>query len=275
MSLLRHSKRGILFLVVAVLFLMFVFPFWLIIINSFKTRLEVVSKPLSLPNHFNFDNYVSAINKMNFLHALGNSLLITTVSVVLIILLTSMLAYYLVRWKSRFSSITLMVLVASMIVPFQAIMIPFVTIYGQLGLLNSQWMLCFYYLGFGTPLAAFMYHGFIKGIPKDLEQAAYVDGATRIQVFIRIVFPILAPITTTIAILDVLWIWNDFLLPSLVLLGETNRTLPLSTFYFFGKYTSNYSEAMAALVLSIIPIMLFYLVVQRQIIKGVMDGAVK
>lgn len=275
MSLLKSARKTIAFLLVAALFVLYIFPFFLILTNSFKTRLKVVSSPLSLPTEFKLDNYVSAIRKMDFLHALGNSLMVTVVSVVVIIVMASMLAYYLVRWKSKFSSGVLMALVASMIVPFQSLMIPFVTIYGQLGLLNSKWMLCFYYLGFGIPLATFMYHGFIKGIPKDLEQAAFVDGASRIQVFTRVIFPILAPITTTIAILDVLWIWNDFLLPSLVLLSESNRTLPLSTFYFFGKYTSNYSEAMAALVLSIIPIILFYLAMQRHIIKGVMDGAVK
>ncbi|MBN2984687.1 MULTISPECIES: carbohydrate ABC transporter permease [Cohnella] len=275
MRLLKTIRSLTTFLLVLALFVLFIFPFALILINSFKTRLKVVSDPLSLPAEFNFDNYASAIRKMDFFHALGNSLLVTVVSVALIILTAAMLAYYLVRWKSKFSSGVLMALVASMIVPFQSLMIPFVTIYGELGLLNSKWMLCFYYAGFGIPLATFMYHGFIKGIPKDLELAAFVDGATRIQVFVRVVFPILAPITTTLAILDVLWIWNDFLLPSLVLLSDANRTLPLSTFYFFGKYTSNYSEAMAALVLSIIPIILFYLAMQRHIIKGVMDGAVK
>ncbi|WP_270166590.1 carbohydrate ABC transporter permease [Paenibacillus sp. SYP-B4298] len=275
MTLLRRSIGPLKFVCVSLLLLVYIFPFLLIVINAFKTRLKVVSHPLSLPESLSWDNFASAMSKMNFAHALGNSLLITIVSVVLIVALSSMLAYYLVRWKTRTNGIILMALVASMIVPFQALMIPFVTIYGQFGLLNSKWMLCFYYLGFGLSLAAFMYHGFIKGIPKDLEQAAYVDGASRLQVFARIIFPILAPITTTIAILDVLWIWNDFLLPSLVLLTEENRTLPLSTFYFFGKYTSNYSEAMAALVLSIIPIIIFYLAMQRQIIKGVIDGAVK
>lgn len=275
MRLRKNVGNVLLFVLLIVLFVLFIFPFVLILINSFKTRLKVVSSPLSMPESWNFDNYSSAIRKMDFLHALGNSLFVTVVSVSVIILMASMLAYYLVRWKSKFSSIALMALVASMIVPFQSIMIPFVTIFGQLELLNSRWMLCFYYVGFGIPLAAFMYHGFIKGIPKDLEQAAYVDGATRVQVYVRVVFPILAPITTTLAILDVLWIWNDFLLPSLVLLSDSTRTLPLSTFYFFGKYTSNYSEAMAALVLSIIPIIIFYLVMQRQIIKGVMEGSVK
>lgn len=275
MTLLQNTRKTVSFLLLSVMFVLYIVPFFLILLNSSKERLGVISSPLSLPEQFNLSSYINAFREMNFLSGFGNSLLITGVSVVLIIVFSSSLAYYLVRWKSRTNNVILLTLVASMIVPFQALMIPFVTIYGGLGMLNSPWSLCFFYLGFGVSLATFMYHGFVKGVPKDLEQAAFVDGATRLQVFTRVVFPILAPITTTIAILDVLWIWNDFLLPSLVLVSQDHRTLPLSTFYFFGTYTSNYNEAMAALVLSIIPIIAFYLAMQKKIINGVMEGAVK
>lgn len=264
-----------LWLLTAILFLFFVFPLFVVIINSFKGRMEILDNPLSLPDSWSFANYREAYNTMDFGHALLNSLIVTVLSVVVIIVFSSMLAYFLVRWKSRWSTLIYFALVASMIIPFQALMIPFVKIYGSLDLLNSKWSLIFFYLGFGLSLATFMYHGFIKNVPKELEEAAMIDGASRIRVFWSVVFPILKPITTTIAILDVLWIWNDFLLPSLVLISDENRTLPLSTFYFFGKYTSEYGLAMAALVLSIIPVIVFYLLMQRQIIKGVMDGAVK
>ncbi|AJY75941.1 carbohydrate ABC transporter permease [Paenibacillus beijingensis] len=275
MTLVQNTRKTVLFLLLSVMFVLYIVPFLLILLNSSKERLNVISSPLSLPAQFNLDSYINAFREMNFLSGFANSLLITVVSVVLIIVFSSTLAYYLVRWKSRTNNVILLTLVASMIVPFQALMIPFVTIYGGLNMLNSPWSLCFFYLGFGVSLATFMYHGFVKGVPKDLEQAAFVDGATRLQVFTRVVFPILAPVTTTIAILDVLWIWNDFLLPSLVLVSQDHRTLPLSTFYFFGTYTSNYNEAMAALVLSIIPIIAFYLAMQKKIINGVMEGAVK
>ena len=168
-----------------------------------------------------------------------------------------------------------MALVASMIIPFQSVMIPFVTVFGNLGLLNSRGMLIYFYLGFGISMATFMFHGFIKSIPVELEEAAIVDGANRFQVFFKVVLPMLKPTTATIAILDVLWIWNDFLLPSLVLVNDNVRTLPLSTFYFFGKYTADYSVAMAALVLVLIPVLVFYFVMQKKIIAGVVDGAIK
>lgn len=265
----------VLFVISIALLLFYIFPFALIIVNSFKDRLDIVKDPFSLPKTFNFDNYREAYETMNFSSALFTSLIVTVVSVLFIIILSSMLAYFLVRWDWKINKVILMVLVASMIIPFQALMIPFVTIFGGLQLLNSKWMLAFFYLGFGASLATFMYHGFIKNIPKEVEEAALIDGASRFKVFSTVVFPMLKPITTTIAILDVLWIWNDFLLPSLVLVSDGARTIPLSTFYFFGKYTSNYGPAMASLVLSIIPVIIFYLLMQKQIIKGVMEGAIK
>jgi len=144
-----------------------------------------------------------------------------------------------------------------------------------MGILNSRPMLIYFYLGFGLSLSTFMYHGFIKGISQSLEEAAIIDGCSRIGVFWRIVFPNLAPVTATVVILNLLWIWNDFLLPSLVLLHDFQRTLPLSTFYFFGTYTAEFGQGMAALIMSIIPILIIYLVLQKQIIRGVTEGAVK
>ncbi|SNS06541.1 carbohydrate ABC transporter membrane protein 2, CUT1 family [Anaerovirgula multivorans] len=272
---IKNIKSWGIFMAACVLFVLYIFPFALILINSFKSRLEIVDSPLALPSGLNFDNYREAYKTMNFTTAILNSFIITVVSVTLIIVFSSMLAYFLVRWRWKINNIILLGLIASMIIPFQALMIPFVSIYGRLGLLNSKWTLSFFYLGFGVSLATFMYHGFIKSIPVELEEAALIDGASRLQVFWKIVFPILKPITTTIAILDVLWIWNDFLLPSLVLVSDEQRTLPLSTFYFFGKYTSDFGLAMAGLVLSIIPVIIFYIIMQKQIIKGVIDGAIK
>lgn len=259
----------------SILFIIFIFPFILILLNSFKSRVEIIRNPLTFPKTLDFSNYTEAYNRMNFSYGLFNSLFITCVSVLAILVFSSMLAYYLVRWSNKISSIILLTLVSSMLIPFQSIMIPFVTLYGNLHMLNSRWALIFFYLGFGISLATFMYHGFIKTVPKDLEEAALIDGAGRVQVFWKIIFPILKPISTTIAIVDVLWIWNDFLLPSLVLLSNEQQTLPLSTYYFFGKYTSNYGVAMAALVMAIIPVIIFYLIMQKQIIKGVVEGAVK
>ncbi|EKN69744.1 binding-protein-dependent transport systems inner membrane component [Neobacillus bataviensis LMG 21833] len=264
-----------LWIISALIFVLYIFPFLMIIVNSFKERLEVVADPISIPKVFSLENYKSAFETMNFGTSFINSLLVTTVSVIVIVFFSSTLAYFLVRWKWKINGIILMLMIASMIIPFQSIMIPFVSIFGEFGLLNSREMLIFYYLGFGISMATFMYHGFIKNIPVELEEAAIIDGASKFTVFFKVVFPLLKPTTTTIAILDVLWIWNDFLLPSLVLVKDDIRTLPLSTFYFFGKYTADYNIAMAALVLCIIPILIFYFIMQKQIIQGVMDGGIK
>jgi raffinose/stachyose/melibiose transport system permease protein len=254
---------------------LYLFPFAMVLVNSVKPRLAIVADPLALPAKADFSNYVNAFRLMRFPRAFWNSLGVCVSSVVLIVVFSSLWAYYLVRWKNLINRIVFFVLIASMIVPFQALMIPFVSIYGGLGLLNSKWLLSVFYLGFGCALATFMYHGFIKSIPLELEEAAMIDGATKPMIFIKIIFPMLTTMTSTICILDVLWVWNDFLLPSLVLVSEEKRTLPLSTFYFFGKYTSNYGTAMAALVLSILPVIIFYLAMQRKILQGVVDGAIK
>lgn len=275
LKLQKNINKMITITLCSLMFVLYVFPFVLILINSFKTRIEVVKNPLSLPRVWSLDNFIEAYQTMNFGSALINSLIITVVSVTFIILCSSMLAYYLVRNKSRLNQIIFMSLVASMIIPFQSLMIPFVTIFGNMGLLNSRGMLIYFYLGFGISMATFMFHGFIKSIPIELEEAAIIDGANQLQVFFKVVFPILTPTTATIAILDVLWVWNDFLLPSLVLVNDDVRTLPLSTFYFFGKYTANYSVAMAALVLALLPVLIFYFIMQKKIIAGVADGAIK
>jgi raffinose/stachyose/melibiose transport system permease protein len=248
-----------------------IFPFALICINSVKDKVSIIKNPLKIVFSNALTNYFYAFNTMNFLNSIKNSTIITIGSLFLIILFSSMFAYYLVRWKWKINNILLFV----MVVPFQTIMIPFVTIYGRLGLLNNKYTLMFFYLGFGLSMATFMYHGFIKSISTELEEASIIDGCGRLDVFFKIVFPLIKPITVTIIILDLLWIWNDYLLPSLVLVNEKQRTLPLSTFYFFGTYSTEFGYGMAALVMSIIPIIIIYALLQKQIIKGVMDGAIK
>ena len=276
---MKNKKKKILstvsFIVSVVLFLGFIMPFLIVVLNSFKSRIDVVKNPLKFPESISFENYKNAIETMKFGLAVRNSFIVTLLSISLILVFSSMLAYFLVRYKWKMNKIIFMFLVVSMIIPFQAIMIPFVTVYGKIGLLDNKYSLSFFYLGFGLSLATFMYHGFIKGISQEIEESAAIDGASRFKTFWVIVFPILKPITTTIAILDVLWIWNDFLLPSLVLMTDEQRTLPLSTYHFYGTYTTEYSMAMAVLVLSVLPVLVFYLFMQKQIVKGVMEGAIK
>ncbi|UPK43293.1 MULTISPECIES: carbohydrate ABC transporter permease [Paenibacillus] len=254
---------------------LFIFPFLLLITNSFKANQAITSDPLGLPASFQWDNYVSAFDKMGYISAFGNSLLITVAGVLLIALLAAMTAHYFVRHNSKLNQYLFFLMVAAMIIPFQAIMIPLVKIYGSLGLLDNKWSLIYMYIGFGSPLAVFIYHGFIKSIPLELEEAALMDGCGRVQTFFRIVLPVLLPTSVTIAVLNVLWIWNDFLLPSLVLTSSEQRTLPLSTFYFYGTYTVDYGPLMAGLVLTLLPVLVVYLFAQKYIIQGVMQGSIK
>lgn len=261
--------------VLIILLFLYVVPFLFVLINSFKTRTQIITNPLNFAESLNFKNYINAFDKMNYMHAFKNSLIVTVVSVILIVLLASMTAYILVRKNWKFTKYMFFIFVASMIIPFQGIMIPLVKIYGSIGMLNSKWALIYMYIGFGASLAVFMYHGFIKSIPVELEEAAMLDGCTQLQTFWKIVFPLLKPTTMTIAILDVLWIWNDFLLPSLVLIKANERTLPLSTYYFYGTYTVDYGLSMAGLMLTIIPVIVVYLFMQKHIINGVLQGSIK
>lgn len=258
------------------------FPIYIMIINSFKGRAQIFTDTMGLPKSLDFSYYVTAIERMNFGKAFLNSLIISVISIVLIVVFSSMTAWALVRSKSRAANFILYLFVATMLIPFQAVMIPLMQYMSSwqikaigFSMIDSYYGLIFMYIGFGTSLSVFLYHGFIKGIPQSLEEAAMIDGCNKFQVFWKIVFPTLKPITVTVAILNVIWIWNDYLLPSLVLRSPELRTIPLSTFYFFGQFTIQWNLAMAGLVLTIIPIIIFYLFSQRYIIKGVMDGAVK
>lgn len=271
----KSTSPWIKFIVLSLCLALFIFPFAMVLINSFKKSKEITSGPLSLPQTLSFDNYIDAFKKMNYMAAFSNSLIITVCSVLLIAICAAMTAHYFVRNNNKFNQYTFMIMVASMIIPFQAIMIPLVKIYGSMGMLDSKWALIYMYIGFGSSLAVFIYHGFVKSIPAELEEAAMIDGCTRTQSFFRVVLPVLLPTTVTIAILNVLWIWNDFLLPSLVLIAPEERTLPLSTFYFYGTYSVDYGPLMAGLVLTILPVIAVYMFAQKYIIQGVMQGSIK
>jgi raffinose/stachyose/melibiose transport system permease protein len=211
---------------------------------------------------------------MNYWQALTNSLIITVFSVGTLVVISSMLAYYLQRNKNRFTKVTFLILVASMIVPFQALMIPFIALFAPYVSINTQASLIFFYMGFGVAMSTFLYHGFISNIPMELDEAASIDGASDFTIFWRIIFPMLKPVTATVAIVNALWIWNDYLLPALILTEET-RTLPLSTYSFYTLYTVEYGYVMAGLLLAVVPIIAFYLVLQKQFISGISSGAVK
>lgn len=262
------------------IFIAYMFPFIMVVINSLKQKRDIIKSPFSwlfTIKGLSFDNFVKAFTQMDFLNAFKNSLLVTVSATVLVTLLAAMLAYYIVRHNNGISKLTFALMVASMIIPFQAIMIPLVSIYGgTLNILNHRITLIFMHTGFSMAMSVFMFHGFIKGnVPMALEEAAYIDGCTHSQTFFKIVLPLLKPIISTMVILNSLAFWNDFLLPSLVLTDKKLLTLPLSTYSFYGTYSADYGTIMAGLLLCVIPILILYVALQKQIIGGVVAGAVK
>lgn len=274
MNLRARLGKRITFGVGVTLAFAYFFPFFLVFVNSVKLKYDILANPLSIPLEITWDNFEQAFTKMNFFRALTNSLIITVLSVSLLIVFSSMLAYYLARSKNKVSKYIFLVLVASMIVPFQALMIPFMARFAPLVSYNNRGALIFFYIGFGTALSTFLYHGFISTIPTEIDEAASIDGASDMVAFWKIIFPMMRPITATVAIINALWIWNDFLLPRLVL-DEASQTLPLSTYLFYGQYSVEYGQAMAGLALAVIPIVIFYLILQKQFISGISQGAVK
>lgn len=260
--------------VAAVLFLV---PIYMLLIDSFKSQKGIFVDPIGFPTPETFSgtNYAEAIERMDYFTALLNSLFITVVSTGVIIITSSMAAWVLVRYKGKLSSAIYFVFAISMLIPFQCVMLPLMNVLSSFDALNPAGLIISY-VGFGSALSIMLYYGFIKGIPLELEEAAMIDGCGTGRMFLRIVFPLLTPITITVGILNIMWIWNDFLLPNLIINPNPAwRTLPLRTFYFFGQFSSRWDLATAALILSMIPIVLFYLLAQKKIIKGVMEGAVK
>lgn len=263
-----------------IIFAAYMFPFLMVVINSLKQKRDIIKSPFSwlfTIKGLSFDNFVKAFTQMDFLNAFKNSLIVTVSATLLVTLFAAMLAYYIVRNNNVISKITFALMVASMIIPFQALMIPLVSIYGgTLNILNHRATLIFLHTGFSMAMSVFMFHGFIKGnIPIALEEAAYIDGCTHSQTFFKIVLPLLKPIISTMVILNSMAFWNDFLLPSLVLTDKKLLTLPLSTYSFYGTYSADYGTIMAGLLLCVIPILVLYMILQKQIIGGVVVGAVK
>lgn len=278
---MKKIKKLVIEILALLLGIIYLLPVYIMVVNAFKDRAQMYENVLALPNKFDFVYFAKAIEKMNYLKAFYNSLIITFLSIGIIVLLASMTAWMLVRTNHIISKIIFFTFIATMLIPFQAVMMPLMQFMGFINkntflpMLNSRVGLIYMYVGFGTSMAVFLFHGFIKGIPVSLEEAATIDGCNKWKIFFNIIFPILKPTTVTVIILDLIWIWNDFLLPSLILSDKSLRTIPLSTFYFFGEFTIQWNMAMAGLVLTIVPVIIFYICAQKHIIKGVTAGAVK
>lgn len=271
----RQSISRIKAVILYVILFVFLIPFLLVVMNSFKKTQQFVENPLSIPGKIHFENYTAAFTNMKFMQGLSNSIFITVAAVFIIVIFSSMTGYLFVRYKWKLNTVLFFMMLGSMALPFQVIMIPLVMLYGKMDLLNMKGTLLFLYLGFGVPFGVFTFHGFIKGIPYELEESAFIEGSSRLRTFFQIVLPLLKPVFVTLIVLNVLWIWNDYLLPSLVLLSPEQRTLPLSTFTFFSSYSVDYAPLMAGLIMTVIPVLVLYLFVQNQIIKGITEGALK
>ncbi|MCQ2509000.1 MAG: carbohydrate ABC transporter permease [Lachnospiraceae bacterium] len=258
-----------------VLLFFFLVPFLLVLLNSFKSNKEIILDPLSLPEKINFSGYVKAFGAMNYLQTFKNSLIITVLSIVLIVLFAVMCAYFFARNNWKINRLIFMIMVMSMIIPFQTIMIPIVKNFSAINAVNNIFMVVVFYVGAHISMAVFMFQGFIKSIPAELDEAATIDGCNKFQVLFYIIFPLLKPIISTVAILDVLAIWNDFLLPYILLQSNNLKTLPLMTYSFFGQYSVDYSLVCSGLIMSILPVIIIYAVLQKQIIDGVVSGAIK
>ena len=269
-----HIVTFILLLGLAALFLA---PIFIVLINSFKFKFSITDTPFVLPNAETFSgvqNYISGIQQTGFITAFFWSLFITVFSVAAIVIFTSMTAWYIVRVKTFWTNLLYYLLVFSMIVPFQMVMFTMSKTANVLGLDNPLGIILIY-LGFGAGLSTFMFSGFVKSVPITIEEAAIIDGCNTLQTYFLVVFPVLKPTTVTVAILNTMWIWNDYLLPYLVI-GNDYKTIPVAVQYLKGGYGSvDMGALMAMLVLSIIPVVIFYLTSQKHIIKGVAAGAVK
>jgi raffinose/stachyose/melibiose transport system permease protein len=287
----KRKTLNILEIVAIVLFLLYMIPFALVLINSAKPSLQIIMDPLSFPKSpsqlaKNIQTVFTSPN-VRYPSSFVSSLIITVLSVGLLVLISSMAAWVLVRTKTKLSNAVFMIFVAAMVIPFQVVMFPLITwfhlIEVKLGLLQTPLRLLqnypgivFAYLGFGSSFSIFLFHGFIKSVPLELEEAATIDGCTKPGTFFKIVFPILTPIAVTVVILNSIWIWNDFLLPLLILgSGNSVQTLPLAVASFVGSFVKRWDLILTATMMTMLPVIIMFLILQKYIIKGMVDGSVK
>ncbi|MCL2398153.1 MAG: carbohydrate ABC transporter permease [Defluviitaleaceae bacterium] len=273
------------------IFLIYIIPFYIVAINSAKPTLDIIRDPLTFPeNPAQLFANVQAIldsHVVRYVSSFTSSVIITTISVGLIVLISSMAAWVLVRTKTALSSVIFMVFVAAMVIPFQVVMFPLISWFHRVevvtGLINTPFRLLqnypgiiLAYMGFGTSLSIFLFHGFIKSIPLELEEASTMDGCSKAVTFFRIIFPILKPITVTVMILNGIWIWNDYLLPFMVLgSGNQVQTLPLAVAHFVGSFVRRWDLILTATLMAMLPVIIVFLFLQKHIIKGMVEGSVK
>ena len=277
---LRQNISGSKLLLIGLTFICMavsLFPIYIALLTSLKTPMEIADSSLSLPKTLYLENYASGLRESNFLSSLINSAIITFPSVILIVLVSSMGGYTIARNGRSEKVIGAMekVYLFSLMIPFQILMIPVYRIFKNLGLLNSLFGATLFEVGYSTAYATFLYIGFIKAVPRELEEAALLDGCNPFQVFAKVVFPLLAPINSTVAALHMMWIWNDFNISLILLQKDSVRTLTVKQYYFFGQFSSNYGMAFAASLICMLPVLLFFLFMQKYLVDGISAGSVK
>lgn len=251
------------------------FPIYMALLNSVKTQGDMLTNILALPASPEFGNYADAFRKTDYLRSLWNTVVVAAVGLAGIVLFASMAGYKLSRTPGKLSAFLFGLFVMSTLIPFHSIMITLVRISSDMGLQGSAVGLGLLYIGLGVAVAIFLYHGFVKSVPKELDEAAVIDGCGEFRLYFVVILPLLLPITATIAILNTLWMWNDFLLPLLILTDFKSYTLLLSTNMLFGEYNNDWSAILASLVLAMLPVILLYLMLQKYILHGISEGAIK
>lgn len=271
----KKISGGIFEALTIVISFIYIIPVLLVIVNAFKPLGNILKNPFKLPESFFLDNIVYVLDSMNYIQVLFNTVRISVVVVILTILISSMTGWMLTRDGSKLSGIIMMLLMASLMVPFQSYMIPLNNLINKIGLNDTTWGYIWVQMTLYAPMGVFMYTGFVKSIPSSLEEAARLDGASVSQVFFKIAFPLMKPITASISVLYSLWIWNDYMLASLMLKSNARKTITVSIYSFFSMYNNRWDYAITAVAFSVIPITILYILLQKYVVAGVTAGAVK
>ncbi len=272
----RNLKRGILTVLMMVAAVIYIYPVFLMFINSVKPFGEVVVDVIALPSRIEWENYKYVIEKMKYVKLFFNNVMITAIGIAGIVAFSSLSAYILNRRKTGYTKFAYLLITTPMLIPFQTIMITLLKVMGILNLSGSRIGLGIQYWGFGIPMAAFIYSNFMATIPKEIDESAIIDGAGTLTTFRSIIFPLLKPVTFTVIVLDVMWIWNDFLLPLLMVNSSNDtKTLVLAAYTFVGQFNTQWHYAMTAMVLAVLPSIVIFILLQRYIVEGVVAGAVK
>ena len=272
----ERKRKSIVFAITLVMLILFMVPFYMLVVNSFKATADFLKNPFAIPSNPSLDNFVTAIERMNFFKSLYNTAFITFTAVIINMIISSMTGYLFARKKWKINKIIFMAFLASMVAPFQVYMIPLVKIYaGVFGFSNSLLMVAYIAVGLNVPFAVFLYSGFIEGIPSELDEAALIDGCSFTKTFFSIIMPLLKPIIITVTVFVAMGVWNDFLMSSLFLTKADTKTLAISIKTFLTNHSAEYAPMMAGLLLSVLPVLVFYLIGQKYIIEGVIAGSVK